>query len=457
MPPEIPEFLADFFTGKRLLCGFSGGADSFSLLILLHSLREKRQFSLQAVHFNHGLRGAESDADESFCREQCTASGIPLTVIRLNVPAASDSGEGVESAARRLRMEHWRTLASSGGPQTVVVLGHNSGDRIENVLLRLFRGSNSGGLSAMRALAEMGGITIARPLLDFSHAELEAFLREHGLTWRTDSTNLESEYGRNFLRNRLLPLAAEKFPYAAAGILQSARVLEEDADFLEKTAESELKSMADSGDFSPARWKSLHPAVLCRVLRNCAKPGTAGAFIPNHEFIARFGEMLRNLPESGVRRLDLPEFPGLAFFFSRERITLERFSPEADGVLWHLGERSGFELSGCRFSVRETVCGTIPETASAALFDAERFPREILLRVKRSGDRMIPFGGTVPVSLRKLYSDSKLPVYERATLPLFVDPVSGAILWIPGVRRSASAPAVPGRPALEFHFEKKLL
>ena len=100
-----PEF-ASILNGKNVYCGFSGGADSLTLLMLLSEAREAFHFSLSVIHFEHGLRGRAGVEDSLFCQDFCQKSGIPFTCISLNVPEHIRQGEGIEAAARRLRMDH---------------------------------------------------------------------------------------------------------------------------------------------------------------------------------------------------------------------------------------------------------------------------------------------------------------------------------------------------------------
>ena len=125
------------------IVGFSGGADSTALLLLL----EEAFPCIEAVHLNHGLRGDAAAADEDWCRNFCRERGIPYVSVALNVPAKRCLGEGIEAAGRRLRLAYWRDTTNS---ECAVALGHHADDCIEDLLLRATRGANSGGLTPMR-------------------------------------------------------------------------------------------------------------------------------------------------------------------------------------------------------------------------------------------------------------------------------------------------------------------
>ncbi|MEI8245022.1 MAG: tRNA lysidine(34) synthetase TilS, partial [Lentisphaerota bacterium] len=147
------------FKGYKVYAGFSGGADSTALLLTLHSLAAELSIELQAVHFEHGLRGQASLDDAVWCEDFCQSRQIPFTGITLDVLSFRYPGENIEAAARRLRIQQWVEMLA-GQKNAVVALGHHAGDRIENLFIRLCRGSNISGLTAMRSRGIIHGITL---------------------------------------------------------------------------------------------------------------------------------------------------------------------------------------------------------------------------------------------------------------------------------------------------------
>lgn len=213
----------------RVIVAVSGGADSMALLAVLHSLRTELDLTLHAAHLDHSLRGAQSPADAEFVREQCAGLDVPVTIERSDVRAAAEESRiGIEEAARKLRYQFLARTAQSVGAGWVS-LAHNADDQVETVLHRLIRGTGLAGLSGMplsRPLAE--GVTLVRPLLDVTRAEIEADLRQRGLTWREDSSNTSLEFTRNRIRHRLLPfLRAEFNPQVGRALLTLSRQAED--------------------------------------------------------------------------------------------------------------------------------------------------------------------------------------------------------------------------------------
>ena len=149
------------------------------------------------------------------------------------------------------------------------------------------------------------GVEFVRPLLHLSRSDMEAELRRRGEVWRTDSTNRTDCYGRNFLRLNLIPMLANRFPFAPGGLRRSLEVLEQDADCLER----EAHRVFAEGLHTPHEWASLHPAIRCRALRyflNADFPG----FVPDSALTERFSAAVASPPENGeCVRIPLAGFP----------------------------------------------------------------------------------------------------------------------------------------------------
>ncbi len=224
---------------------FSGGADSLALLLLLWAHWPERRKGLVALHFNHRLRGRESTADEKFCRRVCAALGIKIVVgawlvgrglsptgghkTRPTVSAAEARAARHGFFAREMKRLHSRTLW----------LAHQQDDIAESMLMRLARGSGTGGLAAPRPVHPTGGgRTHVRPLLTLKKAELVAALRRAGTSWREDSSNARGDHFRNRIRRDVLPAWARAAGRdALAGAALAREKLEEDDDALEAWVE----------------------------------------------------------------------------------------------------------------------------------------------------------------------------------------------------------------------------
>jgi tRNA(Ile)-lysidine synthase len=198
-------------TKKHYLLALSGGLDSMVLFQLLHL----SGFSFSIAHCNFGLRGQESDGDEAFVRKMADRISAQAYVKKFETKSYSKAkGISKQMAARELRYQWFEEILEGGGLDGVLV-AHHADDQIETVLLNLLRGTGIEGLYGMAETREH----IIRPLLPFSRKELYSFAKEENLPWREDSSNIQSEYKRNFLRHKVIP-EIEKFDPAALSLFQ---------------------------------------------------------------------------------------------------------------------------------------------------------------------------------------------------------------------------------------------
>lgn len=221
----------------KVVAGISGGADSTALLLALTSA----DVEVLAVHCNFHLRGEESMRDQKAVELLCGSLGVPLKVVDYDVEEyMRDRNISVEMACRDLRYNDFRRIMAETGAQRIV-LAHNADDNVETLLLNLFRGSGITGLRGM--LCDTG--ELMRPMLNISRSDIEKYLAEKGVAFVVDSTNLESGYRRNFLRNDVIPLIEKRWPGAKKTILTTIENLQTE----ERVLKWVEKEMVPDGDF----------------------------------------------------------------------------------------------------------------------------------------------------------------------------------------------------------------
>lgn len=238
-------------------CGFSGGADSLALLLLVWAHWPKRRRLLRALHFDHRLRGAESRADARFCRTVCAGLDVPL----LEGKWPGKHPDASEAEARAVRMAFFAEHAH------IVWLGHQQDDIAETMLMRLARGSGSAGLSAPRPVHRVSrGRVHVRPLLSLKKVELLTALRSAGIRWREDSSNELGVFFRNRIRRDVVPAWTEAAQRdALAGAARSRMLLEEDDQALESWLD-ELRPLTPAGDLELGTIAGKPRALVRRAL-----------------------------------------------------------------------------------------------------------------------------------------------------------------------------------------------
>lgn len=246
---------------SRVIAGISGGADSCAMLIALHDLKVE----IIAVHCNFHLRGEESMRDQKHVEELCRNLNIPLKIVDFNVKTLSDKpGISVEMACRDMRYGYFKDLLAETGFDRIAV-AHNADDNIETLFLNLFRGAGVKGLKGM--VADNG--VILRPMLQFSRKDIEDYLQEFGIGYVTDSSNLISDYRRNYIRNELLPAIEDRWPGVRKAITATIGNLQAEERIL-NWAES---SIVPSDDFLPLKQIQEAPDPFWVIYKFASKHG----------------------------------------------------------------------------------------------------------------------------------------------------------------------------------------
>ena len=410
----------------RVLVGFSGGADSTALLLILRELAAR----LTAVHLHHGLRGAAADRDRFWCRRFCRERGIPFRSARLEVPRHRQPGESLEAAARRCRLEWWRAHA---GPDDVVALGHHLDDALENLLLRLARGANSSGLAGLRPARSVNGVRLIRPLLCLRRIEIEAFLREAGIAdWCEDCSNADTRLRRNAVRRSWLPLMRKTVGHDR-GLTATLEALEEDAAFMEAEAERRLASLADIAEL-----RALPPALLPRVLRLWLRAETGQDVILARSSIRRLQQWLARSPVPASR---IPIGHGLRLHVAGGRLQIAGGEQRLLPRRWHWRRQPRLELPEAGLTLiaaaPAAASGRGPWAAEAGAteyFAAGDLPAELVVRAWLAGDRMRPFGAGFEKKLQDIFTDARVPRSRRALVPVVL--AGERVIWLAGVKRA---------------------
>ena len=220
--------------GDHILAAVSGGADSTSLLYILHDLKTEMNLRLSVAHFHHGLRGADADEDELFVRRLAESLSLECTAERGDVRSyRKERNLSLQEAARELRYEFLDRVRGKIGADTIA-LGHTRDDQVEEILMRIIRGVGPDGLTGMAPIRDS---TIVRPLLNVPKADLLNFLDERGATHREDQSNRNTDYLRNRIRHLVLPLFHEINPRFDDSV---QRLVDLDGSMIEKYFEQEL-------------------------------------------------------------------------------------------------------------------------------------------------------------------------------------------------------------------------
>ena len=444
-PPEsLPSLALEYINehgligeGDHVLVGVSGGPDSVALLGVLADLKEDLSIArITVLHFDHRLRGKESDRDREFVRNLALSAGFDFHCAEADVrDFAAKSKISVEMAARECRRSFFfKAVRELKGDE--IALGHTADDQAEEVLLRILRGTGPAGIQAMSPSTEA---RIIRPLLFAVRADILKYLQESDREYRTDSSNFDPSCQRNFLRLKVFPLLKEAFnPQIVRTITRCADLAREEEAWLEPQVLllwEDACLLRGEGWYvlSCQRLKELHHALLRRILRlaiSRIKGNLSGVGLVHVETLV---ELVRKRGKTvelpgGIEAIGQGEglYIGLKRGVWLEDLPLEPLTISTPGG--YVFGRRKFELrveEAEGFSKRDYHgdCG---------LMDMAKLKWPLQLRFQKPGDRFQPLGMKGTKKLQDFFTDCKAPRSERRRIPLLCD--SEKICWVVGMR-----------------------
>ena len=454
-PPPVgytsPDSMSALPSNTPMLIGYSGGIASSVLLFLAHFIHLQHNAPLYLCHLHHGIRGEEADRDADFARNVADAYGIPAFIVHGDIPTiAAESGESIETAARRVRYETFEALMREHHIP-ILLTAHNADDTLETMLFHLLRGSGLTGLTGIppvRPIGEHG--TLLRPLINTPRREIEEFAQRYNIPYVEDSTNSDTLYTRNKLRREVIPKLCEILPSAVSNAARSASLLREDRAYLDSAAERILEKARVGTALERNSIQNIEDPMLSRVLLRYWKER-----IPD---LDRYGEIhlrelmalvrsgkegeSRSLPQSTASiikgRLLItgektePSFPPLntPLLLGENRIAEREL--DITITLLHTNDRNSSSNPPTTIGNRQrniynsaTQIYLCFDTISNMAFSAP----ELSVRSRRPGDKILCRG--MHRSLRTLCNEAKLSLKEREQLLLFT--LGEEILWIPGL------------------------
>ena len=427
--------------GSRVLVAVSGGADSVALLSLLHQVADKMGLSLEAAHLDHALREASHD-DARFVEQLCDGLGVPLKVERRDVAEIARQCKGnLEEVARDVRRE-FMALTALAKKCHLTALGHHADDQAETFLMRLLRGASPAGLASMR----MVNGAVVRPLLPFHRADLLAYLREMGIAWREDESNLDQMFTRNRIRHHLLPVMQSFNPNIGRQLAGLCERMRQDDDFWTALVTQELDRCG--------RWQG-DDYVLDQPLLLEMPPALAGRVV--RAALRQVRGDLRSLTSTHLAAVvklagaDSPQgelsLPGAWVARRYQKLLLSKERPVIAGRFEMVLDGPGdYSLPDGRTLSLSLEGQALGESVDAVEFDAVSLPFPLQLRHCQAGDRLRPSGMAGTKKLQDLFVDLKLTREERQQALLIHK--DDEVLWVVGLRRSDGRRPGGGRAVL---------
>jgi tRNA(Ile)-lysidine synthase len=430
--------------GVRAGVAVSGGADSVCLLHVLRALAPSQGWSLEVLHFDHSLRGPESDADADFVRGLARGAGLPFHIEKADAAAlARASGGNLEQAARDARRAFYRRVMQSARLARAAT-GHTLSDQAETVMHRIVRGAGLQGLGGILPVTAEG---LVRPLLECGREQVRVWLRSQGHPWREDSSNARLELSRNRIRHQVLPpLAAHLNPRVEAALARLARLAREDHQALDHFARQALSQCGVLGggawiiDLRP--FQTFPPALQSRILRLAIHDTTGGT---RRLELAHLDALLALC--AAARGSGAVSLPGGE---AERSFHILRIGPPAPS--WPFPELAlepPFAAGPLRVEPVDpatpddfTPPGADPSGPACSLLDAAALPGPLVLRNWRPGDAYQPGTHGEVRRIKFLFQSARAPAWDRRNWPVLLS--GGRIAW--ARRFGPAAWARPTRP-----------
>ena len=397
--------------GDTVICAVSGGADSMALLWSMYLIKEKWKIQIAAAHFNHRLRGEESDEDEAFVRSFCAGYEIPFYCGTAEVKPGV---KGLEAAAREARYGYFRTLSGK------IATAHTADDNAETVLLHLVRGT---GLKGLGAIAPVNGQLI-RPMLSVTREDVLAFLEEYHVPYRTDSSNETDAFLRNRIRHHVMPLLKQENPRLAQNLSAMAQRLRQDEELLAQPPETRVCVL-----------RQMHPAQRSRAIAACLE--SWGVREPEGAHVA--------LAESLVfseRPSAKASFPGgITICRNYDRLELCGQQEPLEPVALVCPGVTQIPKLGL-----QVVCTPSKEPCAEVDAFTVTVHGTPVIRSRHPGDEMVLSGGRK--SLKNLFIDRKIPASQRLQIPVIADEIGVLGVYSIGANRERLGEGI------QIRFEK---
>jgi tRNA(Ile)-lysidine synthase len=420
--------------GDRVVVALSGGPDSTALLEILLKIATKMDLTLIVAHFNHGLRGRESNADEKFSRDLAKKMGLLFCSEKMD-KKGDKKGISPEDFYRRQRYIFLDKVAKEHRVQKIA-LGHNLQDQAETVLINLFRGS---GLDGLKGFLPKRDGKIIRPLMEISRQKIISFLDKSGIAYRQDSSNEKKMYLRNKIRLELIPYLKEKYnPKIEENLARTAEILRMEDEFIQKQVAEALCSpfvqlsphrillkISFLNTLSSAiRWR-LFKTILeemspeksgitflhVKSLDNLTQKNESGkkAILPlKIEARREYGDLILEKKKPSPKRIKylyLKNIPG-TIYIKEKKITIKADFVKKRNI--DLGNKKDVYL------------------------DWDKIKQPIVIRNRRDGDWFQPLGMTGRQKIKDFFIDHKIPSSKRDEVVLLADSVS--VIYIENMR-----------------------
>lgn len=432
----------NMLSGKKLVVvGVSGGADSMCLLHFLVSNSDFYGIKVIAAHINHCLRGEESDKDCAFVIEQCKKLGVQCFVKKADVAQISNREKiGTEECGRKIRYDFFNEIIDKFSDKyedkfiyksSVIATAHTASDNAETVLLNITRGCGIDGLCGIPAVRG----NIVRPLINVTRKQVEKYCLINGVPYVTDSTNLTDDYSRNKVRLNVLPELSKINPDVVGAVNRLSSIISRDVSYIKNSVEYEYNRCADGKMLDLEKMSAVDKDILPEIIKYAVSKNLGITAEKKHI------DLIEKIIEQGNgavcprKNIEIRITDGYLVFKDNSNCSNSNDKVKFTAQPVKLG--ATYYFNGKIYSVSKKksetpfLCNKINKKLLNQLISYDIISCGTVLRNRQSGDFFRPFGRNCTKSLKKLFTEMKIPQSERSTRMLLAD--GSKVLWIEGI------------------------
>ena len=387
----------------------SGGADSIAMLYSLYILRDKYNLNLICAHLNHGIRGLEADSDEEYVKQFANKLGIECITKYVDVPEISRRLKKSEELVGREQRYNFFNEIISGISNGKIAVAHNKNDFAETVLMKLVRGTS---LKGLRGIPQVNG-NIIRPLIETERSSVEEFLKLNNISYRTDSTNNQDIYTRNFIRNNIIKQLTQINPSFIDTVYNNCSIICEDDDFIDIYASKHFNSCVQTVNnkcyIDLKAFNDLHISVKKRIIKqavSCVKGNVLD--MENKHY-----DILINLNKTG-KKYDI--LSDLKAYVEYDKLILCTEIEDISDYLYEVEFDKTYYINN--ISIKFERITNNYECEPGCMYVSGDNVNSIKIRNFKSGDVFVPSGMTNKKKVNRFFIDNKVSQTERKTIPI---------------------------------------
>ena len=385
-----------FEKGDTVTVALSGGADSVALLHTLISLKDDLGIIVNAAHLNHSIRGTEADRDERFVIDLCKQLGVEIFAEKIDVPKfAAENHLSIEMAARQVRYDFLKSVAKGK-----IATAHTASDNLETLIFNLTRGAALKGLCGIPP--KRGNII--RPLIFCTRDNIEKYCQDNNLKYVTDSTNLCDDYSRNKIRHNIIPVLKEINSAVETAGIRTAFSLKEDCEYLENKAKELVFELYDDDSLLVDNFTDLPKALCKRVIKQYFEFCFSNVFLENRHI----NEILK-ICIDGNGKVNLPS---------------DLYAVVKNFKLFFKAD----DIKNVEFNVQISEIEIVNNLFSNNLIDCDKIVGKLVIRTREEGDSIRLFNRGCTKTLKKLFTENKIPLDVRDNLPVIADDLG--VVWV---------------------------